>query len=83
VTTPPDYDTIAASILSHGVTQAGLATALRAAYARGRDDGINQEEMDLLLRRRVSQHAAKVCDLADRVGRLTAEVKQVLPVEKP
>lgn len=79
----PDYDAIAASILSHGPSQATLATALRAAYALGKLDAADPEEMDLLLRRRVASHAARVSGLADRVGRLTAEIKQVLPVEKP
>jgi len=87
----PDYDALAENILNHILMPARspkeqrtcLATALKAAYARGKDDSINQEEMDLLLKHRVQRHARSLDRLADRLHSFTLELRNELPKEKP
>lgn len=84
----PDYAAIARSICDNfalngtstsAAMRSALAGTLQAMYERGRDDGIDQEEMDLLVRHRISGHVAKIDNLSDRIRDLSREISNELP----
>lgn len=80
---PPDYDDIAARIHARNCTPASIATALRAAYAKGRGDAkaageaLSPDDVDAVVRIRLERHVARTEALAAKVDALVAELKRV------
>ena len=75
----PDYAAIAANIIAHGPSAASLAIALTTAYDRGRDDSINQEEMDVLLCHRMDRHVRKVDALTRKIEEFATALRREMP----
>lgn len=78
---PPNYKEIAERIHRCNCTPEAIATALYEAYRRGATDGLSDDDVDALVRRRVAKLAMKTDDLSRRVGDLAAELRGPEPVD--
>ncbi len=71
----PDYEAIAIRLYANNCTPAAIAMALRAAYAKGQEDALRPEDVEIVVRGRLQRHVTDIDALTTRLGALVADIK--------
>lgn len=71
----PDYEAIAIRLYANNCTPASIASALRAAYAKGQTAALRPEDVGTVVCGRLQRHVADIDALTTRLSALVADIK--------